>query len=305
MNKPLISVVIPVYNQERYVEKTLESVLGQQGASYEVVAVNDGSTDRSAEILRKFSGRIVLVEQENMGLGKVRNVGIKHAKGDMVAFLDSDDCYLPGHLASMAEFAGKHPDAIAFYGDARIIDPQGKPLWVQKSSPVATLQNLVLGNFIIHSSVVIRRRLLEAGEFYRPFGPASDWDFWLRALEYGEMVHYPWVGVEYRKHPQSAIHDKLMLSEEISFKTLNWVFEKHPELGNKIQKQALANVYCESMVRFLAAEDSKQARAKAFLCLRNDPLKAQAWQGLLLSLLPKPAMRAMVRLWRKSRQWLA
>ena len=305
MNKPLISVVIPVYNQERYVEKTLESVLSQQGASFEVVAVNDGSTDRSTEILRKFLNRIVLVEQENMGLDKVRNVGIKHAKGEMVAFLDSDDRYLPGHLANLAEFAGKHPDAIAFYGDARIIDPEDKPLWVQKSSPAATLQNLVLGNFIIHSSVIIRRRLFEAGEFYRPFGPAADWDFWLRALEYGELVHYPWVGVEYRKHPQSAIHAGLGLSEEMSFKTLNWVFEKHPELGNIIQKQALANVYCESMVRFLAGEDSKQARARAFLCLRNDPFKPRAWQGLFLSLLPKPVMRAIVRLWRKTRQWRA
>ena len=305
MNKPLISIVIPVYNQERYIETTLESVLSQQGAAFEVVAVNDGSTDRSAEILKKFADRIVLIEQENMGLDKVRNVGIRSAKGELVAFLDSDDCYLPGHLASMAEFAGKHPGAVAFYGDARVIDPEGKPLWVQKSCPVATLQNLVLGNFIIHSSVVIRRRLLEAGEFYRPFGPAADWEFWLRALEYGELVHYPWVGVEYRKHPQSAIRDKLMLSEEMSFKTLNWVFEKHPELGEKIHKQAFANVYCESMVRFLAAEDSKQARARAFLCLRNDPIKVRAWQGLILSLLPRPLMRAMVSSWRKSRQWRA
>jgi glycosyltransferase involved in cell wall biosynthesis len=305
MSKPLISVVIPVYNQERYIEKTLKSVLGQQGASFEVVAVNDGSTDRSTEILRKFSDRIVLVEQENMGLDKVRNVGIKRAQGEMIAFLDSDDRFLPGHLAGMVEFAGKHPEAFAFYGDARVIDPDDKPLWVQKSAPVATLQNLVLGNFVIHSSVVVRRRLLEAGEFYRPFGPAADWDFWLRALEYGELVHYPWVGVEYRKHPQSAIHDKLMLSEEMSFKTLDWVFEKHPELGEKIRKQATANVYCESMVRFLAGEDLKQARARASLCLHNDPVNAQAWQGLILSLLPKTIMREIVRLWRKTRQWRA
>ena len=125
-----------------------------------------GLLDRSGEILRSYAGRIVLIEQENIGIEQVRNVGIKKAGGELVALLDADDRFLPGHLRAMQEFEKKHPDAVGFYGEYWLIDPQGKKLRIQKSPPNANFENLVMGNYIVHSSVMIRPSFFDRGERY-------------------------------------------------------------------------------------------------------------------------------------------
>lgn len=95
----MISVIIPLYNKEMIIEKSLQSVLSQNYDDFEVVIVNDGSTDRSADIVRGIDdSRIRLIEQENGGPSKARNTGVMHAKGDWIVFLDADDEFLPGAL---------------------------------------------------------------------------------------------------------------------------------------------------------------------------------------------------------------
>lgn len=96
----MISVIIPLYNKEQIIEKCIQSVLTQDYDDFEVVIVNDGSTDRSAEIVKRIDdSRIRLIEQENGGPSKARNTGVKNAKGDWIVFLDADDEFLPGALS--------------------------------------------------------------------------------------------------------------------------------------------------------------------------------------------------------------
>lgn len=112
MNKPKISVVIPLYNKEKIVEESLRSVLSQDFDSFEVVVVNDGSTDRSMEIVRSINDpRILLVEQKNGGPSKARNTGVKKAQADWIAFLDADDELLPGALQLFYKKHQEHPEA--------------------------------------------------------------------------------------------------------------------------------------------------------------------------------------------------
>ena len=95
----MISVIIPLYNKEQIIEKCIQSVLTQDYDDFEVVIVNDGSTDRSAEIVKRIDdSRIRLIEQENGGPSKARNIGVKNAKGDWIVFLDADDEFLLGAL---------------------------------------------------------------------------------------------------------------------------------------------------------------------------------------------------------------
>lgn len=95
----MISVIIPLYNKESIIERSLQSVLSQDYDDFEIVVVNDGSTDRSAEIVKSLTDpRVHLIEQENGGPSKARNTGVKHAKGDWIVFLDADDELLPGAL---------------------------------------------------------------------------------------------------------------------------------------------------------------------------------------------------------------
>jgi len=304
MSRPEISVVIPVYNAERYLEECLASVLSQEGADFEVIAINDGSTDRSTEILRRYADRIRLIEQANVGFKEVRNVALKHVQGRLVALLDADDRYLPGHLARLAEFEKSRPEAVGFYGDAWLIDPQGQRLWVHKT-PQASFENLVMGNYIIHSSVALRKSFFDRGETYHHCGPAGDWELWFRAMEHGPLVHHPWIGVEYRKHPESAMHQNQEEAEEWTFRILDWVFEKHKELSAKTRNQALTRAYYDRMGRFLAADKPKEARARALNCLRRDPAMFKAWVGLLVGLAPPPAISAAISLRRQILKWFA
>jgi len=302
MKRSKISVVVPVYNQERYIEETLESVLSQKEDELELIVVNDGSSDQSGEFIKKFSSQIVLIEQANQGVAVARNNGVKASSGELIAFLDGDDRYLPGHLSKILEFAQREPQAILFYGDAWVIDEKGTRLWVQGSETEPNLVKLLLKNFIIASSVVVRRKLFEEGEWFEDFHPAEDWDLSLRAWGKGEFIHYPWIGVEYRKHEQSAIKTRLALAEEMSKKVLERVFEREPELEQRIKNRAYASLYYQSAVRFLSAQENQEARKRLITGLGYNWLMIKGWLGLGLSLLPKAILKLLVQLRRKIKQ---
>ncbi len=298
-----ISVIIPVYNAEKYLRECLESVLSQRGIEFEVIVVNDGSTDRSSEILKEYSQKIILIEQENQGAGKARNNGIKMAKAPLIAFLDADDRYLLGHLAKIQKFAQQHQQAILFYGDVWVIDENGKRLWVQKTSPKLDFKKLLEKNSIVTSSVVARKELFEQGLKFEDLHPAEDWDLWLRAIEKGEFVYYPWIGVEYRKHPESAVQSKKLLAEEMAKKVVLRAFQRHPELTEKEKNKVWFNIYYQSLIRFLAGGFQKEARKRARLCLKYAPFKLQSWQGIFLSLVPGGIMKRGITLRRKIKKW--
>ena len=111
----MISVIIPLYNKEAIVEHSVKSVLSQDYDDYEIVIVNDGSTDRSVEIVKSIHDpHITLVEQKNGGPSKARNTGVKHAKGERILFLDADDELLPGALRQCWQYTQKYPDVDIF-----------------------------------------------------------------------------------------------------------------------------------------------------------------------------------------------
>src|SRR6185295_13535888 len=105
---PLFSIVIPVYNRPDLVIDTIESALNQSYKDYEIVVIDDGSTDRTPEVLRQYTGRVRLIRQDNQGMGAVRNNGMAAAVGEYVIFLDSDDLFFPWTLARLAEAVEKH-----------------------------------------------------------------------------------------------------------------------------------------------------------------------------------------------------
>ncbi len=304
MSQPLISVVIPVYNQEKYIAEALESVLAQKGVAFEVVVVNDGSTDRSAEILQAYAGRITVLRQENKGEGEARNTGIRSARGELIALLDGDDRYLPGHLRQIAEFEKAHPEAILFYGDAWIIDPRGKRLYLQKTRPRANLENLLMGNFLINSGTIIRMKLFEQGEWYHPWKHFADWDLWMRATRYGSLVRYPWVGLEYRKHPESALQSKTAQAEEITIQILNDALARNPEL-DRLKSRALSNLYCDSGIRFLAAGHAPEARQRFRAAMSGFPLNLRIGMGWLLSLVPPAGLNSLIKFRRMVKKWMS
>src|SRR3990170_2838516 len=114
---PKVSVIIPTYNREKYIVETLQSVFAQTFTDYEVIVIDDGSTDNTADVLRPYLDRIVYIRKPNGGQGSARNVGIKVAKGEYIAFLDSDDLWMPEKLELQVKYLDNNKDAGLVFTD--------------------------------------------------------------------------------------------------------------------------------------------------------------------------------------------
>ena len=126
---PRFSVVVPVFNCERYIREALESVLGQDYPPVEVIVVDDGSIDNTAQIVQQFADRYLIsyVRQDNQGPSAARNRGVSLAQGDWIAFLDADDVWYQGKLAAHREYINAYPDVDFFWSDMSYIDEHGHP----------------------------------------------------------------------------------------------------------------------------------------------------------------------------------
>ncbi|HEV2765833.1 MAG TPA: glycosyltransferase family 2 protein [Pyrinomonadaceae bacterium] len=221
----LFSVVIPVYNRAALVGATLDSVLGQEfEGEFEVVVVDDGSTDETPAVLARYGGRVRVLRQENAGPGAARNLGIGSARGEYVAFLDSDDLWFPWTLSTYDEIIRTHarPAFVAggvteFSAEARFSPPPKSPLkevrledYYASSSHSWWLQ---LG------AVVVRRDVfLEVGGFTNASINAEDSDLWLKLGTAKGFVHFSSPPVyAYRRHPASAVSNSRKTLEGIQY----------------------------------------------------------------------------------------
>ena len=160
----LISVIVPVYNVEKYIALTVQSVLNQTYTNFELLIIDDESPDRSVEICQQFNdSRIKIISQKNRGLAGARNTGIRHAQGDYIAFLDGDDLWLPEKLAQHIEHLESSPQVGVSFSRSQFIDSQGKSLGIYQMpklkdiTPAHLLCRNPIGN---GSSPVIRREVL-------------------------------------------------------------------------------------------------------------------------------------------------
>jgi glycosyltransferase involved in cell wall biosynthesis len=207
--KPLVSVVIPVYNQERYIAEAVESVLGQTYPQVELVVVDDGSTDRTAGILAGYAPRLVYIRQDNSGAAIALNRGIEAAKGEYVGWLSSDDVYMPTKVERQVEHFAAHPDVRLTYTDFNVIDATGRinrivrcPYYEDRK---LFIRQLILGNFINGSSVIAcKEALIETGLFDPEMTYHADANMWLRMLKHYEFGHVGDVLLNYRWHAANA-----------------------------------------------------------------------------------------------------
>jgi glycosyltransferase involved in cell wall biosynthesis len=192
-----ISVVIPAYNAEAFIEETVDSALAQTHPDVEVVVVDDGSTDGTLDRLARFGHRIIVHRQSNAGVSAARNAGVLRATGAWIAFLDADDVWLPNKL----EWQLSAADTPLVYTNRYNIGARGDVPEIQ--SDITRMHDgdvflplLLEGNFITMSSVMMRRDLYQqVGGFFEGLAAAADWDFWVRVAE---------------RHPVRCCHEPLM-----------------------------------------------------------------------------------------------
>jgi glycosyltransferase involved in cell wall biosynthesis len=182
-----IAVVIPVYNGAAYLAETIESVLGQSYAADDVLIVDDGSRDGSAQVVRGFGERVRLIEQSNAGVSAARNYGAGQVTAEWIHFLDQDDVWEPEHLASQVREIERWPEADVVYAGRRLLTEEPRTQSFRLSEPVATPSAAEFPRAVLErnpytpSSVCLRRStFLQAGGFDGRYDGAEDWDLFLR-----------------------------------------------------------------------------------------------------------------------------
>ena len=199
----LVSVVVPCYNQAHFLGEAVESVLAQSYSRFEIVVIDDGSTDNTSEIAERYR-RVRCIRQDNQGLSAARNSGLRQSKGEYVVFLDADDRLLPEALQEGIECLKAHPECAVAFGPYRLIASDGsflkqrrQPI-VDKDSYAALLQRNYIG---VPAVVMYRRAVFESvGGFDSSVDASADADLYLRIARRFAVCSHDKVVAEYRQH---------------------------------------------------------------------------------------------------------
>jgi glycosyltransferase involved in cell wall biosynthesis len=221
---PRVTVLIPVFNRERFVSEAIESVLGQDFADFELLIVDDGSTDRTPEVLREWAARdprvVIVTSEGNEGIPGALNRGLANARGEYIARLDSDDLMMPHRLAEQVAVLDSRPDVVLVSSAYEIIDESGQHLGMHRGGEPHEVVVYLLGFHNIvggHSQVMYRRDdVLAAGGYSRAFPASEDYDLWERLLRRGRIHTLPLVGMKKRQHENDS------LKQWGSIKRTNW-----------------------------------------------------------------------------------
>lgn len=203
MNASLVSVVMSVYNGAPYLRSAVESVLSQTLTNFELIVVNDGSTDGSREILAQYERcdpRVRVIDQENVGLTRSLIRGCTLARGEYIARQDADDVSLPGRLCKQASYLSAHPDVTLLSCWTQFIGPDGEELFrverhdtaAEATAKLWCLDAQRIQGVAGHGSTMFRRRDYgRAGGYRHQFWASQDLDLWLRLTEFGTLAFLP------------------------------------------------------------------------------------------------------------------
>ena len=239
----LITVIIPTYNCDRYILEAIQSVLMQEDCHYEVLVIDDGSTDSTQQLLEPLQDKIRYFKQNNQGVAAARNHGLAQAKGSLVAFLDADDYFFPGKLAKQAAIFAQQPEIGMVHSGWQRVDSEGNKLldvcpW--EKTPELDLVGWVRWKPVLPSAMMFRREWLEyVGGFDLRFPPAEDTDLVLRmALKGCKTAWLKEITVYYRQHEESAMYKGLPQARSLAAVTDNFFAQPNlPEAVRLIEYQ--------------------------------------------------------------------
>lgn len=289
---PEVSIIIPAYNSAAFIGEALQSVLNQDFNDYEVIVVDDGSTDETAEVVAKFSDhRILYIYQSNEGSASARNHGLRLARGDLIAFLDADDIWRPGYLSYMVEYLHTHSEADGVYCGYRYMKADGTPLpeIVNRVVPPEQLYNTLLeGNFLSTCTLVVRQSCFNnVGYFDVNLRQAMDYDMWLRLSRTYLLVGSPEVLVWYRRHCSNTT-----VNVRLQNRSLEYILQKHfgdedspPGEWSTEKRLAYAGYYRLRAGNLLRAGDVEGCARSIgrMLLIRPDWVNQDKWYFMLAS----------------------
>lgn len=213
---PAISVIMPVYNCEQYIEDSILSVLDQSFSNFELIIIDDASDDNTLKIIKKLNDpRIKLIEKpRNTGYTNSLNMGLKLAEGEFIARMDGDDICLLNRFEKQLAFMRSHPDVIVCGTGYSVIGKEDIKLNPESHEEIKL--ELLRGNCIVHPSAFIKKSILQKYKLFYDdqMEPSEDYDLWIRLLGYGKLHNLPEALIKYRVHVNSVSRKKAKQQEE-------------------------------------------------------------------------------------------
>ena len=248
---PVLSVLMPVYNAALYLEEAIKSVLNQSFSDFELIVLNDGSTDDSLTITQQFANndaRIVVYDgKQNMGIANVLNTGLGIARGQLIARMDSDDISLPNRYSVQVRYMLEHPDVDLCSCGMKQFGESDKLMFYDNSNEEIKF-NAMFFSPILHPTVLWRRDKMKSFSYEQEYVPAEDYRLWTKALVNNvSMVNIPDILYLYRVHVAQATQQTERVNIAVEKVRTEYIKMMFPLISQKEQKLLLGIPCCNDM----------------------------------------------------------
>jgi glycosyltransferase involved in cell wall biosynthesis len=312
---PRVSVIIPTYNRRQYIGECLDSVLAQTYTDFEVIVVDDGSTDDTESVMERYAGKVIYKKIEHSGPSIPRNIALNMAGGDLIAFHDDDDLWQTDHLELHVKFLDDNPQIDMVFSDLELFDENGniydswmseKPIfhsipkksvgdnfWLLKSN---IFDYLIQERFMTMPTLVVRRKCLDtAGHFDERLVAQVDYDLFLRLVKDHSVGYIDKALARCRVHgsnlsgnPQRRITSKTVMWEKIA-----GLYDDLPSSSRRLITDQLAHWYFELGYFFFSQNDFPSARKNLCRSLKKRLFNRRALVYYLTSYLPLGIIRVI------------
>jgi glycosyltransferase involved in cell wall biosynthesis len=311
MTAPVVSILMPVFNGAAYVGQAIESALAQSYPDFELIVVNDGSTDSSAEVIRPYLAdpRIRYFEQPNGGVAAARNAAIRVAKGRYIGFLDQDDLWLPEKLQLQVQYLDSHPDVGLVHANQSYIDSAGRPTRLPFDDGFAKVSDWCFGELFVRNRIAVLTVLARKSVFDR-LGPLNetiaggdDYEMWLRISKHFPIGHHDQVVAHYRTHESNVSNDNFRMTRT-DLGAIQSMLQIYPEarkaLGAGIVDARLFELNYQLGGWYMwKARDHARARQHYWQAIRSRPLHLKSYRRFAWCSLNDAQRRMLSWYWRR------
>ena len=311
-----VSVILTCYNGARWIGKAIESVLAQAYKDFELLIIDDGSTDNSRDVIASYlyDKRVHYIYQENKGFSAAVNRGITESNGSLIGFIGQDDIWMPNKLELQVKYLSKHEEVDLVHSNYCSIDSEGRIVGVrdikipQVSSKKKVVEHLFLNNFIGFETVLVKRKCFdEVGFFDERMVGFSDHDMWLRIA--GKFNIQGYIGkplVKKRIHELQLSKVRIEDNLKDEFLLVKKAIDLYPFL-KKIERKKLASLYYAWGIALLQKGNREAAKRKFLKSIRSQPWKVKSIIAYITPLLYKTILNHYIEMdpeIRKRLKWL-
>lgn len=283
---PKISIITPSFNQGAFIEETIQSVISQSYPNIEYIIIDGKSTDNTMELLKKYENRLFWISEPDTGQTNAINKGVRLAKGEIIAYINSDDLYLPCTLEKVVHFFQENPEVAALYGNIIHIDKDSNELERYKPGKLNPKRILLENFYLPQPTLFFKRKVLEKiGFFDESMDVAMDFDYWVRISQFFQLGYLDDFLASARLYPETKSASRQLKYFDESMRILEKYLQQNPEASSHFKHKARSLVYINGARSRIGAglfKDAKQFYISAYRLFPPHIFKIKDIFGFLL-----------------------